>query len=106
MRGHIWWLGLKYVTSQRTFWGLYVVCMWEFWRLPLYSRSVLVIDLECVHTLSEHKRDTLLNGSQHTYAWRVYVKGIMYYYFNTAYFMEPYSISLHFSNLIYDNLKL
>ena len=22
--GHIWWLGLKYVTSQRTFCGLYV----------------------------------------------------------------------------------
>ena len=24
MTGHIWWLGLKYVTSQRTFCGLYV----------------------------------------------------------------------------------
>ena len=24
VRGHIWWLGLKYVTSQRTFCGLYV----------------------------------------------------------------------------------
>ena len=35
VRGHICWLGLKYVTSQRTFCGLYVVCMREFWRLPL-----------------------------------------------------------------------
>ena len=34
MRGLIWWLGLKYVTSQRTFCGLYVVCRWEFGRLP------------------------------------------------------------------------
>ena len=28
MTGHICWLGLKYVISQMTFCGLYVVSMW------------------------------------------------------------------------------
>ena len=33
--------------------------------------DVLVNDLGVSHTLSEHNCDALLNGSQHTYAWRV-----------------------------------
>ena len=37
MRGHICWLGLKYVTSQRTFCGLYVVCMREDVKIPTYK---------------------------------------------------------------------
>ena len=43
VRGHIWWLGLKYVSSQRAFCGLYVVCMWEFLRLPLERLHVNVV---------------------------------------------------------------
>ena len=33
--------------------------------------GVLAIDLEFTHTLSKHNRNVLLNGSQHTFAWRV-----------------------------------
>ena len=30
MTSHIWWLGLKYVSSQRTFCGLYVVILTSY----------------------------------------------------------------------------
>ena len=47
--------------------------------------DVLLLDLEFVHTLSQHNHSTLLHGSQHTYAWRVYGKGTMlFWYPNTA----------------------
>ena len=44
-----------------------------------------------LHTLSKHNQDALLNGPQHRYAWRVYMKEREpYWYHNTAYLMEPY----------------
>ena len=47
--------------------------------------GVLVIDLEFAHTLFKHNPDALLNGSQHTYAWRVYGEGTKpYWYHNKA----------------------
>ena len=49
------------------------------------EQDVLVIDLDFAHTLSQHNRDALLNGSQHTYARRVRMKGTkLYLYHNTA----------------------
>ena len=47
--------------------------------------DVPVIDLDFAHTLSQHNRGALLNGSQHTDAWRVRMKGRKpYLYHNTA----------------------
>ena len=47
--------------------------------------GVLVYDLGIAQTLSQHNLCALLNGSQHTYAWRVYGKGTKSYpYHNTA----------------------
>ena len=45
-----------------------------------------------MHTLSKHNRDALLNGSQHTYAWRVYCNRTKpYWYPNTAHYMHRVS---------------
>ena len=48
-----------------------------------WELGVLVYDLGIAHTLSQHNLSALLNGSKHTYAWRVDEKGT-----------KPYSSSI------------
>ena len=46
--------------------------------------GVLLYDVGIAHTPSQHNLGALLNGSQHTYACRVYGKGTKpYWYHNT-----------------------
>ena len=65
-----------------------------------WGLGVLVNDLSIGHTLSKHNSDALLNGSQHTYAWRVCGCGTKtYWYHTTAYSMKQYFACLDFPNL-------
>ena len=67
------------------------------------KKDVLVNDLSTAHTLSKHNHDALLNGSQHTCAWRVYWNRTKpYWYPDTAHYNALCIISLHFPNLLTD----